>query len=155
MTAALRVGSRLEAVGGRADVVRLRTHANSDFVVFQIVFGLGAVAGAYFVGWPMALLAVAVLAFATWVRGHRTTIDLQARTFAVQGPWPSRGTAPKPVLPLSVRKSVKRSKGTVTVTFAVLGDGAELADGLVFGDAKELVEELAERLGVPAPVVPE
>ncbi len=151
----MKLRTHLQAVPGRDDVVHFRTHANSDLVVFQVVFGVGAVVATYFLGWPAGAFAASFLLFATWVRGHRTTVDLRARTFVTEPPWVGARVGPLPVEKLSVRKSVKRSKGTVTVTFEVSASDVVLANGLPWLTAKELVEELAGRLGVAPPEVPE
>jgi len=127
----------LQPVAGQPQQRRFRTHWNSDWVVFQIVFGVGAIAVGFY-RWPLSVLFGAFFAYATWIWSRRTTVD-RAR----------------PLEHLRVVRRVKKSKGTTTITYDILSGGRTIADGLPAKTAALLANELCDFFGVPRVAVPE
>lgn len=127
----------LDPVAGHPEQRRFRRHWSTDWVVFQIVFGVAAVVGGAY-RWPLAIFFGAFFAFATWTRLRRTIVD---RSDAIG--------------PLRVARHVKKSKGTTTITYEIHAGDRVLADGLPAKTAGELAHELCDFLGRPRIEVPE
>jgi hypothetical protein len=127
----------LEPVVGLPEQCRFRRHWSADWIVFQIFFGVAAIAGGFY-RWPLAIVFGGFFVFATWTRLERTVLDRAGS-----------------VGPLRMVRRVTKSKGTTTETFELHAGDRLLADGMPGKTGAELAHAVCDFLGRPKIEVPE